>query len=465
MISSHSQSAQWNEARKGLREWLAEHHKSQSDLARLAGVNRSVISRFLKKDQPLSTDTAAKLYGILKLNPDSALCEQWIEWLNLDEVYISPGERRVFDEAQIPSGAGTNIDRGYYWLNKAWSRLRKDLNIPAAMPLFVQAEQAFGRYSTLAAFAGCEIASQYINLGYLVRAEQELFRVEQTYQNVMDVRTRQELLQRKAEAAYDGRDYERSLQVAAELIEMEKTYGLQTMYQHIAGLSQLAMAERLGNADPERQRLLGMAEENIRFMCRQADQMGLSLHIGYMNLRLAQVLREQKHSAEAEQHLKIVRPIFTGESAFGHAAIEEANLALLNGETSRARARAESAREPWLPYWYATGLGRVSAVTALSLWMEGRAEEALEPAVVAACIAPNSACYKGDLYVDLPWQINRDVRRDLGARQYAMLIAQMQEHVHLQSGHFACLARVVPDRSGAALALLAQLATRTQPSR
>lgn len=44
-------------------------------------------------------------------------------------------------------------------------------------------------------------------------------------------------------------------------------------------------------------------------------------------------------------------------------------------------------------------------------------------------------------------------------------IAQMQEHVHLQRGHFACLAHVVPDRSGAALALLAQLAAGTQPSR
>ena len=451
--------AQWNEARRKLREWLAASKKSQSELARLAGVNRSVVYRFLEKDQPLSTATATKLYNVLKLSPGPAQPHQWIEWLNLSETKTSLGELTPPQEMPSSTGVYSNIERGYYWLKKAWGILREGKNLPAAVPLFTQAEQAFGPYSTLAALAGCEIIGQYDNLSDMARAEQEVFRVEQTYQHVMDVQTRREFLYHKGMVAYDSRDYPRALQAVDDLKALEKAFGFPTYHEHIAGLAQLAMAERLAPADPDRQRLLGMAEDNIRFMCRDAEKIGHKLHIGFMNFRLAQILREQGRYSDADRYRKMARPYFLGEgdSAVGHIAIEEANLALLNGETTRARARAESAQDGWLDGFYAGGLGRVAAVTALSLWMEGRAVEALEPAIVAASVAPHGACFKGDRFVDLPGQINRDVRRSADTRRYAALIAQMQERVHLQSGHFACLARVVPDRSGAALALLENL--------
>ncbi|HEY3341024.1 MAG TPA: hypothetical protein VGK81_03360, partial [Anaerolineae bacterium] len=131
---------------------------------------------------------------------------------------------------------------------------------------------------------------------------------------------------------------------------------------------------------------------------------------------------------------------------------------LLNGQTIRARARAEAAQEPWFSDWYAGGLGRVAAVTAMSLWLEGHAEKALEPAVVAASIAPYGTCYKGDQFVDLPWQIKQDACRIFDTRQYTALIERMREHVQLRSGHFTCLSHIAPDRSGAALELLARLA-------
>ena len=459
MSSSLPRDAQWSEARRNLREWLAAHKKSQSELARLAGLNRSVISRFLEKDQPLSTSTATKLYNVLKLDLDPALRQQWMERLNLEEVKASLSESHTSDEMPSFIEVYPNLERGYYWLNKAWGTLRQDRNVPAALELFAQAERAFGKYSTLAALAGCEIIQQYINLGHLARAEQEVFRVEQAYQHVMDVQIRREFLQLKGMTAYDRQDYTRALQAVDELIVMEKKYGFQTLHQHIAGLSQLRLAERLDDAAPEKQRLLGMAEENIRFLCRHFQQGGSDLDMGFMNLRLAQILREQGRYTDATHYRKMVQRFFLGQIAAGHLAIEEANLALLDGDTTHARTRAMAAQEGWFVQAYAGGLGRIAAVTAQSLWMEGRAEEALEPTVVAASIAPHEACFKGDQFVDLPWQINRLVRREAGASRYAVLIEQMREHVQLQSGHFACLAHVVPDRSAAALVLLAQLAS------
>jgi transcriptional regulator with XRE-family HTH domain len=465
MSSSLPRDAQWSEARRNLREWMAAHKVSQSEIARLAGLNRSVISRFLEKDQPLSTSTATKLYNALKLNMDPLERQHWMEWLNLEEAKASLSESHASDEMPSFMGMYHNLETGYYWLKKAWGSLRQDRNIPAALELFAQAEQAFGKYSTLAALAGCEIIQQYINLGHLARAEQEVFRVEQAYQHVMDMQIRREFLQLKGMTAYDRQDYTRALQAVDELIVMEKTYGFQTLHQHIAGLSQLRLAEGLDDAAPEKQRLLGMAEENIRFLCRHFGKGGSDLDMGFMDLRLAQILREQGRYADAAHYRTRVRRFFLGQIAAGHLALEEANLALLDGDTTHARARALAAQDGWLVQAYAGGLGRIAAMTAQSLWMEGRAEEALEPAVVAASIAPYEACFKGDQFVDLPWQINQDVYRKAGAHQYAVLIAQMQEHLHLQSGHFACLAHVVPDRSGAALALLEQMTVTRVPVR
>lgn len=464
MSSSSPRDAQWSEARKHLREWLAAHKKSQSELARLAGLNRSVISRFLEKDQPLSTATATKLYNVLKLNMDPLERQHWMEWLSLEEVKDSLSESHTSDEMPSFSEVYPNLETGYYWLKKAWSSLRQDRDIPAALELFAQAERAFGKYSTLAALAGCEIIQQYINLGHLARAEQEVFRVEQAYQHVMDVQIRREFLQLKGMTAYDRQDYTRALGAVDELIVMEKTYGFQTLHQHIAGLSQLRLAERLDDAAPEKQRLLGMAEENIRFLCRHFSQGGSDLDMGFMNLRLAQILREQERYADAAHSRTMVRRFFRGQIAAGHLAIEEANLALLDGDTPRARARALAAQDGWFVQAYAGGLGRIAALTAQSLWMEGRAEEALEPAVVAASIAPHEACFKGDQFVDLPWQINQDVRPRANTRQYAALMEQMREHVQSRSGHFACLAHVVPDRSGVALALLERMAVTRVPA-
>jgi tetratricopeptide (TPR) repeat protein len=386
-----------------------------------------------------------------------------MEWLGLEEVKDSLSESHPSDEIPSFSEVYPNLETGYYWLKKAWGSLRQDRDIPAALELFAQAERAFGKYSTLAALAGCEIIQQYINLGHLARAEQEVFRVEQAYQHVMDVQIRREFLQLKGMTAYDRQDYTRALGAVDELIVMEKTYGFQTLHQHIAGLSQLRLAERLDDAVPEKQRLLGMAEENIRFLCRHFSKGGSDLDMGFMNLRLAQILREQERYADAAHSRTMVRRFFRGQIAAGHLAIEEANLALLDGDTTRARARALAAQDGWFVQAYAGGLGRIAALTAQSLWMEGRAEEALEPAVVAASIAPHEACFKGDQFVDLPWQINQDVRPRANTRQYEALIEQMREHVQSRSGHFACLAHVVPDRSGVALALLERMAVTRAP--
>jgi plasmid maintenance system antidote protein VapI len=464
MSTSSPHDEHWRAARLQLREWLAMHHTTKSELARLAGVNRSVITRFLEKDQPLNPATASKLYRVLGLNSDPVEQQHWVQWLNLEDMKGLLSETPMCDMAPSPLRLPSNMEQGSYWLNQGWAVLRKSRDILGAISMFRMAEQAFGRYTTMAPLAACEMIEHLLNLSDVAKAEREIFRVEQTYQSVMDVQSRSRLLANKSMAAHDRRDFVRSIQYADELRTLAQANGMLIGHEHLSGLSQLGMAETLSPSDPNRRRLLGMAEQNMRTMCRKAENAGEIWNLGFQYFRLAQVLREQGQAVEAERYCTRARRCFGYEFALGHIAIEEANLGLLNGQTSRARARAEAAREGWGTIYYAGGLGRCAAVTALSLWMEGRADEALEPAVVAASIAPYGTCYKGDAFVDLPWQIVPDARRNLDARQYAARIEQMREHVVLRQGHFACLTRVVPDRSADALALLAKMQPNPQPA-
>ena len=462
MSASSPHDEHWRAARLQLREWLAMHHTTKSELARLAGVNRSVITRFLEKDQPLNPATASKLYRVLGLNSDPVEQQHWVQWLNLEELMGSLSETPMYDMALSPLRLPSNMEQGDYWLSQGWAVLRKSRNSVEAIRLFRMAEQAFGRYTSMAPLAACEMIEHLLNLSDVAQAEREIFRVEQSYQSVMDVQSRSRLLANKSMAAYDRRDFARGMQYADELRTLAQANGMLIGHEHLSGLSQLGMAETLSPSDPNRRRLLGMAEQNMRTMCRKAENVGDIWNLGFQYFRLAQVLREQGQPAEAERYLVRTRRCFRDEPALGHIAIEEANLGLLNGQTSHARARARSAWEVWGAIFYASGFGRCAGVTALSLWMEGRAEEALEPAVVAASIAPYGTCYKGDAFVDLPWQIMRDARRNLDARQYAARIEQMREHVVARQGHFACLTRVVPDRSADALALLAKMQPNPQ---
>lgn len=462
MSSSSPRDAQWSAARQNLREWLAAHKQTQSELARLAGVNRSVISRFLEKEQPLSTASAVKLYRVVRLPLEIAERRHWMEWLHLEDMQDSLEDPPTLSaEAPILTGPYANIEAGFYWINQAWTTAKDQARIPEALPLYTKAEQAFGPHSSMAAMAACNRIAQLDNLSDLAQAAQEVFRVEQTYQHVMDMQTRLAFIHVKGWVAFDSQDYSTAMQIANELRKYEKRLGLKQFSVHVTGLTQLAIAEYLDSHSPERQRLLMQAEQNMRRMFRYTQ--GYIVDVGFQHFRLAQILREQRRFSEANHEISYARQCFAGEGAYGHVAIEEANLALLDGETTRARVKAESAREGWLRQYYAGGLGRIAAVTALSFWMEGRAGQALEPAVVAASIAPNGRCFKGDRFVDLPWQINRNMRHSITEREYATVIAQVREHIHLRSGHFACLTRVVPDCSGAALALLDKLENTPHP--
>jgi hypothetical protein len=130
---------------------------------------------------------------------------------------------------------------------------------------------------------------------------------------------------------------------------------------------------------------------------------------------------------------------------------------LLDGETRRARVRAEQALEVWKPYAYAGGMARSAAAIALSLRMDGRLEDALEPAILAASLAPYERCFKGSGVVQLAQDVSEDVRSCASCGRHSALIAQLRERAAERRGYFAYLDAAMPDRMPGAMAVLAGL--------
>ncbi len=91
-------------------------------------------------------------------------------------------------------------------------------------------------------------------------------------------------------------------------------------------------------------------------------------------------------------------------------------------------------------------------------------EAALEPAVVAASLAPHESGYKGVRFAGLPFEVSRDIRRTGHSGHYGSLITQLRERLDEQRGYFVRLSSTTPDRSGPALALLARLDHKNSPA-
>ncbi len=439
-----------------LRTWLAARALSQSELARLAGLHRSVINRFMEKEQSLNPLSAVRLYGVLKLSLNPLERQHWIEWLGLEGVSSLLDGAPDIDKTYSIAESYPNLELGLQWFRLATNTLAQ--SITESIRLFEQAERSFGPYSNMAALSGCEIIANLINLGDLPRAEQEVFRVDQTYRDVMDVETRSRFLNLRAIAAYDGRDFARAQSIACECLAFGKAHHYETQAEHMLALVQLGIAERLPDGDPKRLQLLAQAEHNMRLMCRHYEKEGHPVRVGFQYFRLAQILREQGLHDDAKAARSLAWHLFQQDvqphGARNHVRLEEANLALLDGETDLARVKANTAFDGWVFGNYAGGIARSSGAVALSLRIAGKFEEAWEPALVAASLAPYEWCVKGDRFTELLGEISQSVRQKLGVRKHQMMIEGLRERIAERHGYFAGLYQAMPGRSAEALALL-----------
>lgn len=454
-------SASTDDSRAQLREWMKRHHLNQSRLAQLAGLNRSIIFRFLDKKQPLSQESAGKLYHVITTNADVIERTEWIMRLGLDEVAESLGFLPVDNYVGNPvdrEPKPNQLQEGFSLIHQS---VQAGRDLHSAIRYLERAENAFGCTSNMAAIAATKQASCRIELGDYEAVSRDIVRIDQTYNGVMDVRTRMRFDLIQAQLEYVCNNYAHAISLFARLLRKTLDYDVQLSANHFAGLCFSGLAETTKEM-PAAIRYFDMAERYLLTSLR-----GRLMHnpdheqLAYDHIRLSQVYRRMGKHREAQYHLTQALGLCSSEEPRLYIELENATVALADGRPKTARGRAEYCLERWSalwePYGYPLGMAYALAIMAQAHTGARCKRMALAESIAAAVLAPPDSHYAGKKLAYLPGHIARRLQEEAGERTYKHYLSTLHEEVANHSGIFTNLVRVVPDRTQVALRLLDSL--------
>ena len=453
---------EWDKARAHLRTWMVENGHNQSRVARQSGLNRSIIYRFLNKGHPLSSESAVKIYRVVSANENAAERYEWLQQLHLSDVAVSlgllPADEGIHPIGQASSGVlnfTDDLQEGFRLLNLS---LSAGMNLRVAIAYLEQAEKAFGHASSMAAVAATQQAQALINLGDLTRARYEVNRINRAYDGIMDPLTRSRFIQVWGQLEYTCHNYVQSTRIFGELAKIELETETVFLAKHWLGVSYLGMSE-ITNSPVDAQHWLELAE---RYMLTSLQERLLKYPIaesvGFEHLRLSQIYRKSGQQSKAQYHREQAYLSYNGQTTRLHVELELADLALEKGDAQVARSKAMDCLEQWSTLWagsgYPSGMARALIVIALSLMAEDETRGALEPAIVAAALAPYECYYKNERVNQFPGLIISDLRRRMEGPAFRRIISRLLDDLAEQRGYFIYLTRVTPDCTSQARRLL-----------
>ena len=227
----------WQPARQLTQSWLKDAGITASKLAARAGVERSIVSRFLR-GQPLSAQTAIKLVNVMQRRLPAS------DRLSLITAFGLSSFSELAQSVPAAGAAQTNLPIGWQegrngHMHNVWHGARllamatevSGHSWDQTLPLLVAAERAFG-LGSFAALAALSAVQVLINLGDLDQAERELVRVEGVYADEMDTMTTAQAISLHGWLDFDRGDliaasrwFTQNLQVAQrrEMPETEST--------------------------------------------------------------------------------------------------------------------------------------------------------------------------------------------------------------------------------------------------
>ena len=195
------------QAKQIIRTWLTVRNRSLRNLAQEAGVQPSVLSRFLNGTTTLDPSSALKLYSVMQQSMNALDRRNFIENLGLLALAAAFSRDAIFTvDMQAPS-----YEVGSRLMVAAFDRFNQ-MAFEEAIALFRAAEEAWGRSSTQAAFAVCMIAQMHLNLGDYQQAQAAVLWVQNNYATVMDPATKAELYRIRHWVDYFQGNYAQSKQ-------------------------------------------------------------------------------------------------------------------------------------------------------------------------------------------------------------------------------------------------------------
>jgi transcriptional regulator with XRE-family HTH domain len=455
------QGTDWEAARRLTRDWLQHEGITAAKLANRANVQRSVVSRFLN-GQPITPQTAARLCDAMQPALSPAERITLMETFGLSRFSQLAGVSAatldlppdVSNQPQdclfVASYIATHLWKSAIELAKtSWLK---------SIPVFFEAERAFG-YSSTAALAGLCGVQVLINIGDFNAAEREVIRIQTAYAGEMDTLTRAEVAVMGGWIAFDRGEFGHSLKWFKHNLDLPPHNSLLHIIDgahHFSARNLLEMSQQQTDAEAA-SRMLHEAEQHMRLSLQMKQDRDASVaQIGFDHLRLMEVLDAAGKHAEARVHRRKANEIFAGNGADLHIALHTAEQDLDEGDTKRAIKKGMAGLEGWREY--ANGFARSAGMVAQGKLEEDKAAQALRYAALAHAFQPRYAHHSDrPRAIDLVHEASRLIVHQQGRRKHDALVRQMKDDAQSRTGEFAHLSRAPVDHSPALLALCDQL--------
>jgi tetratricopeptide (TPR) repeat protein len=436
----------WERGREFIKN-LTDPPGSIRGLAMRAGIQPSIISRFLNGGT-LEVGSAIKLYMALPDDMDVVNRRNFLQMMGLSLLasqlnrdLLPSGELQSLNPmaSSSPSEVGTRLMAlGYQLAPNSWEK---------AIPLFREAEDAFGVASSQAARAALEAAQALVNLCDYDKAQAELLRIEYTYRSIMDPETKAEWYRIRGWLDYYQGDFAQSEEWLTNTIKIAEQTGIDRLADfHFLGRLYCDWGQ-VCHQQQKASLLFHKAEvlfdRAYELQHRQGDDVSKAFDL----FRKAQLLRAQHNWQEADKLRTEARQIFDRDLAVLHVDLEEARLDLEDGETRRPKLRAEKALRGWAQIKYAKGMSDSLRVLGFSEFIQGKVDQALELYAAALCIYPfENHSENQKLWISIS-NLRSDIIRKEGRKAYQTLMRRIQEFAEGQQGYFSYLANVSADRS------------------
>jgi plasmid maintenance system antidote protein VapI len=454
------QGTDWEAARRLTREWLQEEGITPSRLAGRASVQRSVVSRFLN-GQPITSQTAARLCDAMQPSLSPAERVTLLEAFGLSRFSQMAALNELSRAGEsIAPWRGDHLFAVTYTATILWHKAitTSTESWLKALPLFFEAERAFGLCST-AAIAGLQGVQILINIGDFDSAEREVIRIQTVYAGEMDTLTRSQVATLRGWIAFDRGEFGSALRWFRHNIHLQPNPTLQYVIDgahHFTARTLLEMSRQQTEAGAA-SRLLHDAEQHMNTsLAMKLNRDAPLAQIGFDHLRMMEILDAQGRHDDARAHRHKASEIFAGAGADLHIALHVADQNLDEGDTKGAVKKGMAGLEGWREY--ANGFARAAGIVAQGKLEEDKPAQALRYAALAHAFNPRYAHHSDrPKAIDLAYEASRLLAHQGGRRKHDALVRQMKEDAQSRAGEFAHLARAPVDHTPALLALCDQL--------
>ena len=379
----------WHLARQLLREWLRLRGYSIRDLAKRSGLQPSVLSRFLAGETALKPSSALKLYGAFHGHMHPLRKRQFLEaasLLSLAQVFRHDPALSIY-----PMDADLSAVQGRVAGKELMAAGHDIANFAPleAIHLYRAAEAAFGAASNDGTWAALHIAQRFMTLGDYGRARRELERTERVYASIMDPETKAQTHTKWGWYHYYTGTLRQAERRFQQCIAIARETGADRLAsegaEHFLARTYFEMAKQCPHKSGADE-WLHKAETQFDY-CYQS-RMRTGDNVAFDLFRKSQVLQWRGRAHEAQKLRDRARQMFSGMLVTIYVDMEEAQIALANGQARWPMRKAEEAVRGWAHIRYAKGIADSLRFLGDLETSSGRLTQAVEHYVAARCVFP-----------------------------------------------------------------------------